>query len=67
MDKCQNQLKRIEGQIRGIEKMIGEGKNCEAVLMQLSAAISSLKSVSKKILLANMNDKNYAKLLEKFL
>ena len=43
-------LKRIEGQVRGIEKMVAEGKDCEAVLTQITAATASLKSVGRAIL-----------------
>lgn len=70
-----NQLKRIRGQIGGIEKMVAEGKDCEQILMQLSAAISSLKSVSKKILAeeafacgsSSDSQTSYVKLLKKFI
>ncbi|KZO00232.1 metal-sensitive transcriptional regulator [Pseudobacillus badius] len=32
-----NRLKRIEGQVRGIMKMMEEGEDCTAVVTQLSA------------------------------
>ncbi|HUL95047.1 MAG TPA: metal-sensitive transcriptional regulator [Usitatibacter sp.] len=35
-------LKRIEGQLRGIQAMIAEGEDCEKVVQQLSAARSAL-------------------------
>ena len=35
-------LRRIEGQIRGIQRMLGEGRECEDVLTQLMAARSGL-------------------------
>ena len=31
-------LKKIEGQIRGIQKMIEDDKNCEDILIQIGAA-----------------------------
>ncbi|MFH1621902.1 MAG: metal-sensitive transcriptional regulator [Candidatus Omnitrophota bacterium] len=43
-------LKRIEGQIRGIQKMIGEGKYCIDIVTQIHAAVNALHSVSEKIL-----------------
>lgn len=43
-------LKRIEGQVRGIEKMVADGKDCEAVLTQITAAMQSLKSVGRTLL-----------------
>ena len=47
-----NRLKRIEGQIRGIESMIENDSYCTDVLMQVVAARSALSSFSK-VLLAN--------------
>ena len=43
-------LNRIEGQIRGIKKMIGEDAYCNDVLVQLSAIENSVKSLSNQIL-----------------
>lgn len=48
--KLGSTLKRIEGQVRGIERMLGEDKECEAVLTQITAATASLKSVGRAIL-----------------
>jgi DNA-binding FrmR family transcriptional regulator len=35
-------LKRIEGQLRGLQAMIDDGKDCEQIAQQMSAARSSL-------------------------
>lgn len=35
-------LRRIEGQIRGLQRMVEEGKDCEAILTQLMAARAAL-------------------------
>lgn len=43
-------MKRVEGQIRGIQRMIEEGKECEDILVQVRAARSALQSASKLIL-----------------
>lgn len=45
-----NRLNRIEGQIRGIKKMIDEDSYCNDVLIQISAVENSLKSLSNHIL-----------------
>jgi len=37
-------LRRVEGQIRGIQRMIEEGRECEAIVTQLMAARSALDS-----------------------
>jgi len=43
-------LKRIGGQIQGIQKMIGEKKYCIDILTQLSAVIGAIKKVEESIL-----------------
>lgn len=43
-------LNRIEGQIRGIRKMIENEEDCKAVLTQLSAVKSALDSTSAILL-----------------
>lgn len=43
-------LKRIEGQVRGIAKMIEDDRYCIDILTQVSAATSALKSVSLGLL-----------------
>lgn len=43
-------LHRIEGQVRGIAKMIEEDKYCIDVLTQISAANSALRSVALNLL-----------------
>jgi DNA-binding FrmR family transcriptional regulator len=43
-------LKRIEGQIKGIQKMVEEGKYCIDIVTQIRASISGLYRVSEKIL-----------------
>ena len=41
-----DRLNRIEGQIKGIKRMIEEDRYCSDVLMQLSAVENSIKSLS---------------------
>ncbi len=43
-------LKRIEGQIRGIQKMIQEKRYCIDILTQLSSIVGAIKSVEENIL-----------------
>lgn len=45
-----NRVNRIEGQIRGIKKMIIEDNYCNDILIQLSAIENSIKSLSNTIL-----------------
>ncbi len=43
-------LKRIEGQIRGIHKMIAEDRDCVSIVMQLAAVRSGIEGVGALIL-----------------
>lgn len=43
-------LKRIEGQIRGIQRMLDEDQYCDDILTQIAASRSALSGVSKLIL-----------------
>ena len=47
-----NRLKRIEGQVRGVENMLEKDAYCTDILMQVSAITSALNSFNK-VLLAN--------------
>jgi DNA-binding FrmR family transcriptional regulator len=40
-----SRLRKIEGQVRGLQGMVSGGKECEQILTQLRAAQSALKSV----------------------
>ena len=43
-------LKRIEGQVRGLDKMVQAGEPCPKVLNQTAAAMAALRSVSTIVL-----------------
>ena len=43
-------LKRIEGQVRGIDKMLQEDQSCPKVLNQLAATQAAMQSVSRIVL-----------------
>ena len=49
-----NRLNRIEGQIRGIKKMIVEGVYCDNVLNQIASAQSALNGVARLLLEKHM-------------
>ena len=42
-------LKKIEGQVRGIERMIGEGRYCVDIITQLHSIIGALYRVENEI------------------
>lgn len=49
-DAIIKRLRRIEGQVKGIEKMVENDKYCGDVLIQVAAARSALNSVGGLIL-----------------
>ena len=48
--KLANRLNRIEGQVRGISKMVAEGRYCIDILTQLQAVRAALTKVETAIL-----------------
>jgi len=48
-------LRRIEGQVRGISKMVEQDKYCIDILTQVSAATKALQSVALGLLDAHMS------------
>lgn len=48
--KIVNRLRRLEGQVRGLQSMIDSGKDCEEVLTQVMAAKSALDQVGLHII-----------------
>ncbi len=50
-----NRLNRIEGQVRGIKKMLEENAYCPDILIQVSAISSALNSFNKVLLDNHMN------------
>jgi DNA-binding FrmR family transcriptional regulator len=49
-EAVQGRLRRIEGQIRGIQKMVEEDRYCIDVLTQVSAVKAALESVAMLLL-----------------
>jgi len=49
-DRYLNRLKRIEGQARGISRMVDEEKYCIDILTQISALKSALEAVAVGLL-----------------
>jgi DNA-binding FrmR family transcriptional regulator len=49
-DALIKRLHRIEGQVRGVEKMVEEDRYCIDILTQISAANTALETLALKIL-----------------
>ena len=50
-----NRLAAVEGHIAAIRRMMAEERSCEDVLLQLSAAESSINKVAKILLKEHLN------------
>jgi DNA-binding FrmR family transcriptional regulator len=53
--KLLNRLNRIEGQVRGVSKMVQEGRYCIDVLTQLQAVKAALVRVETEMLRDHMS------------
>jgi DNA-binding FrmR family transcriptional regulator len=51
-----HRLARIEGQLRGVQKMINEDRDCRAILQQLIAIRAGVQSASLKFIQDVAND-----------
>ncbi len=49
-EQVQKRLRRVEGQVRGLQRMVDEDKYCIDVLTQISAATSALRAVALELL-----------------
>ena len=49
-EAVQGRLRRIEGQVRGLQRMVREDAYCIDVLTQISAATKALESVALQLL-----------------
>lgn len=66
-------LRKIEGQVKGIQNMVDDGKYCGDILIQISAARAALNKVGgiileshlKDCISKNINQENYDEVLEK--
>ena len=54
-DALVKRLHRIEGQVRGIERMVEEDRYCIDVLTQIGAVTTALESLAFKILDGHVN------------
>ena len=48
-EEINRRLKRVEGQVRGLQRMVDEQRDCEAILTQLMAARAALDRVGLMI------------------
>lgn len=53
-DAIRGRLRRIEGQVRGLQRMVDEDAYCIDILTQISAASRALQSVALELLDAHL-------------
>jgi DNA-binding FrmR family transcriptional regulator len=54
IDDVQRRLRRVEGQVRGIQQMLAEGRDCRDVVTQLSAANKALEQAGFVLVAAGL-------------
>jgi DNA-binding FrmR family transcriptional regulator len=47
-------LRRIEGQVRGIQQMLDDGRECRDIVAQVSAASKAIDQVGFKLLVSGL-------------
>mgnify|MGYP005862392035 CR=1 FL=1 len=52
--ELRNRLSRIEGHIRGIKKMLEEGRDCDDILTQVAGVNAALRQAAIKLLEAHL-------------
>ncbi len=53
-DEILSRLRKIEGQVRGIQRMVSEDAYCVDVLTQISAVVSGVEKVALRLLREHM-------------
>jgi DNA-binding FrmR family transcriptional regulator len=51
----QNRLRRIEGQIRGLQKMVEEDRYCADIITQVASVQEALRSVARNLMKNHLN------------
>ena len=56
VQNLQDRLARIEGQVRGISKMVEERRRCDQILMQVMAARAALEKVAAAVVATSIDE-----------
>ena len=54
VDDARKRLRRIAGQVQGVERMLGEGRECRDVVSQISAASKALEQAGFRLVAAGL-------------
>ena len=55
MDNLHNRLKRVDGQIKAIDRMIEQDVPCEDIIIQINAAKTALHTIGQVVLEGHLN------------
>lgn len=55
MDNLHNRLKRVDGQIKAIDRMIERDVPCEDIIIQINAAKTDLHKIGQVVLEGHLN------------
>jgi DNA-binding FrmR family transcriptional regulator len=54
VDDLQKRLRRAEGQVRGVQQMLAEGRDCRDIVTQISAATKALQQTGFVLVAAGL-------------
>ena len=55
MDNLHNRLRRVDGQIKAIDRMIEQDVPCEDIIIQINAAKTALHKIGQVVLEGHLN------------
>ncbi len=55
-DTARRRLRRIEGQVKGVQRMLEEARDCAEVVQQIAAARAALDRVALDLIAAGLED-----------
>ena len=54
VDDLRMRLRRADGQVQAVERMLAEGRECKDIVTQLSAAISALEQTGFRLIASGL-------------
>jgi len=54
VDDLRKRLRRADGQVQAVERMLAEGRECKDIVTQLSAAISALEQAGFRLIASGL-------------
>lgn len=54
VDDVRKRLRRVAGQVQGVERMLAEGRDCKDVVTQLSAAMKALEQAGFRLVASGL-------------